>query len=443
MRSYNRYMIDYVKENLPELFDHMNQDEYNEDIEESMEPPIPIDEKGKEGVYKENYYFRDNLQNPYIHNVLVKAPIRDQIVAFTGRFLDTHSVQLSTSGPVHTFTFGEKEVKPLYELFNLNSDRILELYNGMVDATYYGKISKFFTGWVTNSPHKILLNAMLVDSAQNGYNDIIECCEYMWAFTEYPILFRKYFSTNVREDVMDYTIEHLGSKYKIKQMKNYGELLKYDATTSVDFFIDKLKQGADNVYIDLMYRMRNQFNSKMKNISAEYYKNIETNASQHDNVTVFDDGELADQDGNNSQTAQIIDRTIEKFASKEVNIPMIKIAADGSKVDKSNLAGYIGTIYADSKNNLPKFIEDFIQAYFEKYPSNTSINAAEFLNFGLSLYKSIATSKNETYKEMRSILNYWVDEATPIREHYTREATVIAYTRAIFNYFMLMINYYN
>lgn len=441
MRPYTQYVYDYARENNPDMIGHMNIEE-DGDIEESLEPPIAIDEDGNK-AYKENYFLRDHLQYSNISKPLSTSKAQNTIIEITGKFIDEHAKQLSTSGPVFTFTFGAKQVKPLYELFNIDADGLIALYNQMIQETYYGKISKFFTGWVTNAPHKLLLNGILIDSIQNGYNDIIECCEYMWAFTEYPLMFRKYFSTGVKEDVMDYTIEHLGSKFKIKQMKNVGELMKYDATKSVESKMEDLKKGVDNVYLDLMYRMRNQFNVKMKNISIAYYKNSEANASQHNNVTTFDDGQIADQEGQTSQIAQIIDHTIEKFGAKEKNDPMLKVAADGVEVNKGNLSECISLIYADKNNNLPKFIEDVITSYFKKFPGSSTIDAGEFLNFGLSMYRSISSSKDELYAEVKEILDHWMNDVIEIRKYYSREATVISYTRAIYNYFILMINYYN
>ena len=96
-----------------------------------------FDEEGKEGVYKENYYLRDNLQTPIIAPVLSKSANRDAIVDFVIQFMDEHSKQLSTSGPVYSFTFGTKETGFLYELFNTNKDKMLELYDNLIKETYY------------------------------------------------------------------------------------------------------------------------------------------------------------------------------------------------------------------------------------------------------------------------------------------------------------------
>ncbi len=397
----------------------------------------------KEGVYKTNYYFRDNLQTKYISTPLAKESVRDSIVEFVGKYIDDHSTQLSTAGPVLVFTFSTKEANVLYEIFGVNGDQIIELYHKMIDETYNGKISPFFTTWFVNAPHKLLITAMLIEAVQKGYNDIVECCEYMWAFSEYALMYREFWKTGVNEEVMKYTIEHLGSKYIITQMMNLQGLLKYDAHSSVMAHMESLKQGVDNVYIDLAYRMRNQIKNKFKNISRAYYNNIESNASQHSKSSQFDDGSLADVEGHITNIAQAVDRTINKFSTGSVNSAIAKIAADGSNVDKDTLIGYINQIMAVKNNNIGKFIENVITSYFNKNPTSESLGSTEFLNFGIMLFRSISTSKDELYQVIRQILNFWMYDIINIRQFYKSEGTISNYNRAVFNYMIFMINHYN
>lgn len=429
MDNYNIYLEEDIQEAYDEMFSYL---EHNDPFSEA-----------KEGVFKDNYYLRDNLQLPYVSKELAKPRVRESIIEFVGTFMDKHSVELSTSGPVHIFVFGEKEVSTLYELFNINGEKLYELYENMIKETYYGKISKFITGWVKHAPHKILLTAMLIEALQKGYNDIVECCEYMWAFTEYPILYREFWKNGVKEDVMNYTIEHLGAKYIVTKVKNLQELLKYDAHATVTLKNDKLKIGMDETYIDFMRNLRNNIKNKFKNISKAYYKNNENNASQHNKGAQYDDGSLADQEGYNTNIAQVIESTVNKFMINSINISIAKISADGSKVDKDNLITFINQIFAVKSNKLPKLIEDIITAFFSKNPTVTSTGSAEFVNFGLALYRSIGTSRDPLYQDIKSIMGYWMNDIINISQYYQREGTQISYARAIFNYVIFMINYYN
>lgn len=398
---------------------------------------------GKEGVYKENYFLKNNLQIPFVSNILDKPRIRESLFEFTGGFINDHEEQLSTAGPVKMFTFADKETSVLYDMFNINAEQLMNLYNKMVDETFYGNISAFLTGMVKNAPHKLLLVAVLIESLQKNYEETVECCEYLFAFSEYPLVFRKFWPYGVKEDLMAYTIEHLGSKYKAKKMNNLLALLKYDSHSAVSHFTPALMKGVDNVYTDFIYRIRTQMKATFKNINREYKKNLENNATQHTNVSVFDDGSLADQEGHTTLIAQITDNTVNKFATGGINRSLANIAAENAQVDKDNLIGFIGQIMAIKSNKLNKFVENVVTAYLNKNPTDTSVGSSSFLTFGLALYRSIGTSKDPLYQELRIILNLWMFDIINIRQSYQREATVIAYTRAIFNYYIMMIMHYN
>lgn len=438
MRNYQRFMLDYMNEHSPEMMPYVNLDEM--DDEEDYFANDARDENNNP-VYKEGYVFRDQLQSKYITPALAKNRVQDQILQFTSDFRESHVTQLSTSGPVYTFTFGQKEIKPIYDLFSIDGDTLIQIYNEMVQDTYFGKISKFFTGWVENAPHKILMTSILVDAFQNNYPYMIECMEYLYAFTEYPILYRKYWKTGVREDVMNYTIEHLGPKFKVKQVKNLRDLLKYDTTTAVEFYKDQLTKGVDNVYIDLMYRIRNSMNNKFKNIENEYYKNVAENKTQHNTPSEYDDGEKPDQEGDISAMANIIDQTINKFYNGEINNAIARMAAQGGQVDTSNLIGMISAIYSTKHNRIPKFVENILTYYF-KSKNTSEFIASEFLNFGLSTYRSIGNSTDPLLVEIKSIQDFWMNDIIDIMSKYPKGNTSKLYRRAIYNYMIMMINYY-
>lgn len=421
-------------------------DDASEELYEEMTEYMESDQsylEAKEGVYKDNRYLRDHLQIPYVQDVLAKPKVRDELSAFVNKFLDDHVDQLSTSGPVHIFTFGDKETSFLYDMFKINGETLIKIYNELIQETYYGKISAFFNGWINHAPHKLLVTSMLIEALQKGYDDVVMCCEYIWAFNEYPIVYRHFWSLGVKEDVMNYTIEHLGSKFKITNMKNLQQLIYYHAHKSVTTMSDKLKEAYDNVYLDFMHRMRTQFNNNFRNIANAYYDNDKLGLTLHTKDSQFDDGSLADQEGHITNMSRAIDNTINKFSTSGVEKGIAKLVADGSNVDKDTVTAYLNQIMSTKNNRLDLFIENIITAYFSKNPTNSSLGTTEFLNFGIALYRSIGTSKDPIYQSIKQILQMWMNNILDINSAYKSEGTRINYTRAIFNYFIFAINYYN
>lgn len=421
----------------------MSYDEYfNDYYAEACK--VMISEAAKDGVFKDGYYLKEHLQIPIVHQVLSTDAGQEKIVEFIGSFMDKHYKELSAVGPVYRFSFGSSEVKFFYDLFNTSDEELLKMFNEMVEDTYYGKISKFMKGWVDNAPHKLLFCAMLVDSIQNGYDDMLECCSYLWGFCEYPMVHAEFWPVAVQPDVMTYTMEHLGPKFRFTQkgMKTLKELLKYHGDVSISCEKEKLRTGADNTYMDFMYRMRNQIKNSFRNLSKVYYDNVKAGRTSHTNVTTFDDGNIAEQEGHISNIATIVDKTVDKFISNGLNSSIVKVAADANKVDKSNLSGYINSIWAVKENKMYRLVEDIITQYFNANPTNSGVGGKEFIIFARKLFRSL-TSNDKINQELRSILDYWMYEIIDIRKTYSREATITSYTRAIWDYIILLIANYN
>ena len=220
MRLYDLYMKEYRDSANKEMCEFTNTEFIEESFDEYEEA------SGKEGVFKINFYMRDHLQIPYVKKALDNPRTKDEIIDFLGRYIDIHQGQLATIGPVYKFTFNIKESEWLYNLFGVTKEQLLEMYNEMIRDTYYGNISKFFTGWIQHAPYKLLLAALLIEVIQRGDKELLECCEYMWAFSEYAIIYSSFWKTGVKEDVMKYTIEHLSTKFKVKKVKNLQERIE-------------------------------------------------------------------------------------------------------------------------------------------------------------------------------------------------------------------------
>lgn len=410
---------------------------------EHWAPELLVTEDAREGVFKDNYIFRNDIQNKLVHDKLAQAGTQDKIVEFTGAFIDNHSEHLSTSGPVLSFTFGDKETSFFYDLFGTSAEYMMEVYNKVNQDTYYGSISQFITGWVKNAPHKILITSILIDALQNEYEDIVECCKYIWAFCEYPIIYREYWPVGAREDVMNYTMEHLGAKYKFvqKKMKTLKDLLKYHADSAVANKTPQLLTGADNTYIDFMRRMRNQINNSFKNISREYYKNHRQNNTLHHRGAQFDDGKPTEQEGFTTSMSQMIDNTTSKISVNWINNSLLSAAAEGSSTDKSILTGYINQIFSTKGSRVTEFVEKIIMAYFNKFSTASSgMNKSEFISFGLTLYRSL---NSDAYSDIRVIIDHWMNDIIGIKNVYSSSGTIANYTRAVYNYMIFMIAHYN
>lgn len=430
--------VDYFQKYITEAKEEPESWDDEEDLEKiEKDKPAP--------VFIENYIYMNELVLPKVRPVLKIESNRERLIDFTGNFINNHTKELSTSGPVHMFIFSDQETNFLYELVNTSKGEILELFKKVTIETYSGKLSLPLVGLLENAPHKLVITAILIDAIQNNYEDIIKCCIYIMGFAEYPMVFRDSWKIGVDEGVMNYTIEHLQNKFKIKakNLNNMLALLYYDMNRVYLLCQEHLLKGADNSYIDYIYRVRNQIKSTFQKIAEQYYMNQQNNANQYTAAEKSDDGKLIDQEGHSSIIASLVENTYTKFITSGINTEIMHVAAESkSEVSKGILHGYVSRIFTAKSNRVYEFIENVIIAYFGKNPISIDLKQG-FLNFSLALYVSITRSKNPIYENISSVLDYWLNDVINIRKDYQREATIINYKICIYRYMVMMINHYN
>jgi hypothetical protein len=396
-------------------------------------------------VKENDHYFRDNLQIPYVTGVMKDNANREKLGEFTVGFVDSHQKELSTVGPVHMFIFGDKEISFLYKMFGITREVLVKIINDMYLTTYnWTNIAE--TNLLLNSPHKALLIAIIVDAIQKNDAEVIRCCEYLFGFTEYPLIYSKFWAGfPIREDIMNYTIDHLGNRFKIKEkkIKTLLDLLKYDMNVSVTFWTGALKTGRDHAYVDLVNRIRAQIRGTFAYLKNEYTKNKEKNATQHSQETHDDEGKIVDQTGHISVISDIVDNTYARFVLNPIYLPYVRSSAKANQVDISLFNGFLNQIFTTKDDRLYRLIECVVTSYLNRNPELSTVKGGEFLTFGLKLYRSMATSTDKIYVEINEIMDYWIYELINIKQYSSNRGTQINYRRAVFSYIIWMINHLN
>ena len=393
-----------------------------------------------EGVKaKENYYFKENLI-PLVLKAMTPDNV-NKVIEFTGDFINSHADQLFDAGPIKTFTFGDKETSFLYNMIDISKDQLLEMFNEMKKQVYDYDLN---TEVITSAPHKILITAMLVWAIQNNNEDIVECCKLLIVLAEYPMIYRKYWPFGVREDIMNYTVEHLSSKNIIKKKNNLLNYLQHHGEVPTKNHRDRLKTGMDHSYVDYINAIRSQMNAAFNKIKDAYTKNHEANATEKATKSKTEEGDLAEQNSLSSSIGNLAENTCNKIRTAGTNERIAKAIAENVDISKEKLVAYLNRIFSTKNNNLYGMVESIISLFLHSNPVDDKLGSGVFLTFGLALYRSIGTSKDPMKQKISKILVSWVDDILELRKEYpNRDATVIGYRSAIFKYIVFAIQHHN
>lgn len=412
-----------------------------DDNEMEMNNEIELTDKG---VNKNSSILKRKLY-PIIEDKLSDNKNIQSLLTFINNFISKNIEALSATGPIELIPFNNRNINQILNIFEIDETFLTDLCK---EAEHNAFPNKAYDVVMVNAgpEHKILFAGIAIYGLKHNNQNALSIASFLLAFAQYPIAFHQFWRLGVKQDVMEYTIEHLSNQFAIRKHPNILSLMTYMTQLAIDTHKERLKTNMDHTYFDLGIRVKNAFYSSFTNIAKAYYKNYENNNTIHTQVDEYEDGNLSDVEGNMNNINEITNDIYNKFIINGIEESLVAVASRGTSssmsVDKVKLSSYLNTIKSHKDNKIKQFIESILYLFFNKFDLNDdAINSTQFLSYGINLYKSISLSKDEHSTNLKNILNMWVD-ICGLRENISRDATIIAYKKAIFVYFILAIQKY-
>lgn len=410
-------------------------------LKEKLEKNDDMIEYCEEFLESVQGYILKDLIYPNIEKTFKNNPnnIRkfNQLVS---QFINRNIDKLTTSGPIHQILFTDRDKSEYFQLFDITAK---EIQMTLIEHTRkIDKTSNFL--FLRQNPIFPLFYFVIRYFALNPDKKSLNSALSIYALSNYPSMFKKYFKYGVIEPVMQYTIDNLTDKFLIKKSKHIFGALVESISHSYEFLKPYFKDGSDKEVIRFIQRIRNDQNSLFKKIANEYMKNHQsgkavktTNQSYDDNTPILDDV--------NNATIEV------QNAVTKVSLPIISNGVDLMRAEAS--AKMVGIGFTDCRFFLTRILTDkhlkemeillesilFLYLYEEK-KTIRDIRSQYFLSWGVSLFKK-TNSRNENILKINEILNAWAKDSG-ILDKFQREASRISYKKAIFMYVLLSIQKY-
>lgn len=356
----------------------------------------------------------------------------EQMVA---TFIDKNNDQLSSIGPTKNILFMDTEKNKMYEITNTNPKTIKDAKNSSKDIKS--------AGLVMRDPFKSLMAVVLRYFSVNKDEKMVRLVTFYTGCSFYPSIYYKYFKYDPNPNIMEYTINNLSNKYKIKQL---GSLMACIDDISYGAYLlhkDEIDKGSDYGIVQYILALQTRLNSFIKKIRNEFDKNHKSGAYLH---TEFESNEK-DNFREAESTMYIISRLVDKISLKLIvdgpPIKLINIAAKNNGVSVNELRNYVTTMVVNDKmKDIREIIECILLLYLIN-DQNTSeeINSDKFLLYCLDIYKRSNTT-DENILKIKKILDSWLTELGTYKKT-QRAASINNFRRALYTFFILSIQYYN
>ena len=359
-------------------------------------------------------------------------------------FIDDRHDSLYAIAPYSRIYYHQEDTDKLFKLLGLR-ERDIE---NIIKDTYYGKMRNFNPA-AAKDPTTIIglciIRYFNENNSRDKYKAELELSMIYLSFSGkfYPsIHYGSYPTVQPIEykHIMDYAINNeLSDKYDIRREGSVIGAVKSISNTWINTYSDRLKRFTDEDVTYLVQQLHNRIKSFMTNIAEVYYKIY----NNQDRYLTYDSDSLDDEDfrladNDSFKVERYVEAVSNEIVSKSVDVLLVRTAA-GNNIKIEELR----SILEDVINNPDNLIEikEVIRLLITEYLLSNPHGTPTDIKFIAESIKATPNTKNPNILKRKEIIEKWLDEnSTNYRKRKSRNATRLAYNRAVLTYFVLYIN---
>jgi len=368
---------------------------------------------------------------PLVEKGLSKKENSMKIKKAVGEFLDRNSEKLTTIGPIHQMMFTDEDMKKLYDAIEVPPEQIKEIIK---------KSPYIQTQWkIMNNPFNSACVLALRFYKLHKNDEMVNSVLIYLTMSMYPSLFHKYFQFEPNENIMNYTINSLSNKFKIKQTGTiYGALIDTVRVNDTKYG-DEVLHGTDKELVDYINSIKTRLNSLLKHISIEFYKNHENKNYMNSDSDNLEEENYHEADSNLYAIERITNNVVLKLTVEGPNIKLINMAAELSQVSRNELRNYVNSmVLNNNRDDIKIIVESILFLFlFDSQNQIQELSSNKFLLYCREMYRKSNTN-DENIIKIKKILDSWLTDLGTYKKT-QRLATINSFRKALFMFFVISI----
>lgn len=368
---------------------------------------------------------------PLVKKGLSKKENTMKLKNAVGNFLDRNNEKLTTIGPIHRIIFSDEDINVLYEAIEVDPQTI----KGFIKSS-----SVIKSQWqIMNNPFNSGIAMAIRYYKLHNNEEMVNILLVYLTLSMYPSIHFKYFQYEPNENVMNYTINNLSNKFKIKQLGTiYAALLD---TTQVCYqsYGGGIARGYDKDIVDFIMGEKTRLNSLIQKIANEYYDNKTEGKYMNSDNDSYDEDNYHEADSNTYLIERMANNVVLRLVVDGPNIKLISVAAKTCQVSVSELRNYVNLmVISSNRDDIKAVIESILFLFlFDSQNTVQQISSNEFLLYCMEVYKKSNTT-DENILKIKRILDSWLEDLGTYKKT-QRLATINNFRRALYAFFVLSI----
>lgn len=367
---------------------------------------------------------------PNVQKNLSQQSNQDAIKRKMDEYLNRNSRFLTEIGPMHQVLFSDDFKQTILDSCGIDTNEVKKIIKDSRDIDSSGMTVNSFNISMTLAIRYALLN---------NKNKLLSQLIAIYSASMYPLLYRKYFKYDPQPSIMEYVVNNMSNKFKLKTEGLWGELLRM-GEVCLENNKKSLTRGYDIDCVKYVLDLRSRMNSFFKNIYREFDKAHKENNFVNLDSDNFDEDNYVEADNNMYVVKRFTDSAVMRLSTEGVDMRLVTYSAKLCQVSVNELRNYLQNIIVDKRmNDLRKITECILYLYINDSQENANtIKSNKFLIECLNIYKK-ANSTDKNIITIKELLDKLLKEGTNLFAKTTRLASINNYRRALFTFFVLNI----
>lgn len=370
---------------------------------------------------------------PKVEQAFTSKETQRKFSAIVASYVDRNVNRLSTAGPSKRTLFSDMERNKVYDLVNFDP----KTCKAIVKQSNYIKAS-----WkIVNDPFNLVMMMILRYAKLNKLDQINQLAVTYLTLSMYPSLHYKYFKFEPNEAIMQYTINNLSNKFKVKQVGNILQAL-VDTTALADKTYDKnIRHANDKELTDYINAYKTRLNSLIKKIRDAFEKDYRSGNYMNTERDNEDENDFKTSDSNSLLIQRIVDQVVLKLSVNGPDSRIVDISAKMNQVSVNETRNTLNqlTQNKDESVNIRALCESILYLYLFNGENHVNdLNGSKFLTFCLAVYKKSNTNDENVIK-VKSILDTWIEKYSETYRKTQRVATLNNFRRALYTFFVFTL----
>ena len=370
---------------------------------------------------------------PKVEQAFTSKETQRKFSAIVASYVDRNVNRLSTAGPSKRTLFSDMERNKVYDLIDFDP----KVCKAIVKQSNYIKAS-----WkIVNDPFNLVMMMILRYAKLNKLDQINQLAVTYLTLSMYPSLHYKYFKFEPNEAIMQYPINNLSNKFKVKQVGNILPAL-VDTTALADKTYDKnIRHANDKELTDYINAYKTRLNSLIKKIRDVFEKDYRSGNYMNTERDNEDENDFKTSDSNSLLIQRIVDQVVLKLSVNGPDSRIVDISAKMNQVSVNETRNTLNqlTQNKDESVNIRALCESILYLYLFNGENHVNdLNGSKFLTFCLAVYKKSNTNDENVIK-VKSILDTWIEKYSETYRKTQRVATLNNFRRALYIFFVFTL----